>query len=247
MKEQVYQWLILHRRGVMGTVIFHLLLAICFLGVSISQADVHYEIEIVMEVPDEEEVRQQREEEQRQEDIRRQASGEEVERMLRSIAVNENVERAEHPMERVEDYIDEIRKELETAAGNDGRYVARRDEHYQKDSLQWAHGKEEQALDSLKSVFYVGESSVSYDLEGRYARILPIPVFKCESGGKVVVTVVVNPQGVVMQAEVVPSLSEDNEILWRVAKDAANRSRFNEKPDAPSRQKGTITYHFVPQ
>ena len=201
MKEQVCQWLILHRRGVMGTVIFHLLLAICFLGVSISQADVHYEIEIVMEVPDEEEVRQQREEEQRQEDIRRQASGEEVERMLRSIAVNENVERAEHPMERVEDYIDEIRKELETAAGNDGRYVARRDEHYQKDSLQWAHGKEEQALDSLKSVFYVGESSVSYDLDGRYARILPIPVFKCESGGKVVVTVVVNPQGVVMQAE----------------------------------------------
>ena len=68
-----------------------------------------------------------------------------------------------------------------------------------------------------------------------------------QASRKVVVTVVVNPQGVVMQAEVVPSLSEDNEILWRVAKDAANRSRFNEKPDAPSRQKGTITYHFVPQ
>lgn len=28
---------------------------------------------------------------------------------------------------------------------------------------------------------------------------------------------------------------------------AAKRSRFNEKPDAPDRQKDTITYHFVKQ
>jgi hypothetical protein len=35
--------------------------------------------------------------------------------------------------------------------------------------------------------------------------------------------------------------------LWRVAADAAKRSRFNEKPDAPALQKGTITYNFVKQ
>lgn len=246
-KDELCAWLLLHRRGVMGTVIFHLVLAIAFLGVKISQADVHVEMEIVMEAPDEEEVEQLRAEEQRREEIRQRASGEEVERMLRSIAVNENIEaQPAQPMENISDYIDEIRAEL-AEAGGDGRYAARRNEHYRSDSLRWAQDREEQALDSLKSVFYAGESSVSYNLEGRYARFLPIPVFKCESGGKVVVTIAVNPQGTVVAAEVEQALSENNEILWRVAKDAAERSRFNEKPDAPSRQEGTITYHFVKQ
>ena len=182
-KDELCGWLLLHRRGVMGTVIFHLVLAIAFLGVKISQADVHVEMEIVMEAPDEEEVEQQRAEERRREEIRQRASGEEVERMLRSIAVNENIEaQSAQPMENISDYIDEIRAEL-AEAGGDGRYAARRNEHYRSDSLRWAQDREEQALDSLKSVFYAGESSVSYNLEGRYARFLPIPVFKCESGG----------------------------------------------------------------
>ena len=246
-KDELCGWLLLHRRGVMGTVIFHLVLAIAFLGVKISQADVHVEMEIVMEAPDEEEVEQLRAEERRREEIRQRASGEEVKRMLRSIAVNENIEaQSAQPMENISDYIDEIRAEL-AEAGGDGRYAAWRNEHYRSDSLRWAQDREEQALDSLKSVFYAGESSVSYNLEGRYARFLPIPVFKCESGGKVVVTIAVNPQGTVVVAEVEQALSENNEILWRVAKDAAERSRFNEKPDAPSRQEGTITYHFVKQ
>ena len=104
-KDELCGWLLLHRRGVMGTVIFHLVLAIAFLGVKISQADVHVEMEIVMEVPDEEEVEQQRAEEQRREEIRQRASGEEVERMLRSIAVNENIEaQSAQPMENISDY-----------------------------------------------------------------------------------------------------------------------------------------------
>lgn len=105
----------------------------------------------------------------------------------------------------------------------------------------------EQELDSLKSTFYSGESSVSYNLKGRYARILPIPVFKCESGGRVVVEVIVNPRGVVIKADVIKGQSAPDERLWRVAEDAANRSRFNDKADAPAQQKGTITYNFVKQ
>ena len=147
-KDELCGWLLLHRRGVMGTVIFHLVLAIAFLGVKISQADVHVEMEIVMEAPDEEEVEQQRAEEQRREEIRQRASGEEVERMLRSIAVNENIEaQSAQPMENISDYIDEIRAEL-AEAGGDGRYAARRNEHYRSDSLRWAQDREEQALAS---------------------------------------------------------------------------------------------------
>ncbi|MEI3153770.1 MAG: hypothetical protein V8S95_00600 [Odoribacter sp.] len=41
-----------HRRGIMGTVIFYLLLAILLLGMEIRKVEVHAEMEIVMEAPD---------------------------------------------------------------------------------------------------------------------------------------------------------------------------------------------------
>lgn len=239
---------ILHRHGIMGTVIFHLLIAILFMSMQISRVRVHTEIEIQMDVPEKEEIQKQELEKQRQEEIRQKTSEEEVERMLRSIAVNENItaQNKQTADASVEDYVNEILDELREA-GDDGRYQVKRDKHYKQDSLQRVRDLREQELDSLKSTFYSGESSVSYNLKGRYARILPIPVFKCESGGRVVVEVIVNPRGVVIKADVIKGQSAPDERLWRVAEDAANRSRFNDKADAPAQQKGTITYNFVKQ
>ena len=79
---------------------------------------------------------------------------------FRYIAEISGLPQSAQPMENISDYIDEIRAEL-AEAGGDGRYAARRNEHYRSDSLRWAQDREEQALDSLKSVFYAGESSVS--------------------------------------------------------------------------------------
>lgn len=239
---------ILHRHGIMGTVIFHLLIGILFMSMQISRVRVHTEMEIQMDVPEKEEVRKQELERQRLEEIRQKASEEEVERMLRSIAVNENVTARNKQAAdvSVEDYVNEILDELRET-GDNGRYQAKRDKHYKQDSLQRVRDLREQELDSLKSTFYSGESSVSYNLKGRYARVLPIPVFKCETGGRVVVEIVVNPRGVVVKADVIKSQSAPDERLWRVAEDAANRSRFNDRADAPAQQKGTITYNFVKQ
>ena len=231
----------------MRTVIFHLVLAIFLLSMEISRIQVHTEMEIVMDTPTPEERQKKEEEQQRKEEIRQKTSQEEVERMLRSIAVNENAVQPEKRADAsVQQYVDEILKELEEE-GNSGRYKAQRDKNYQKDSLQNDRDKREQELDSLKSTFYAGESSVSYNLKDRYARFLPIPVFKCEYGGKVVVEILVNPKGVVQKAKILEDQSQSDDCLWRVAADAAKRSRFNEKPDAPALQKGTITYNFVKQ
>lgn len=246
-REFLNRIIIPHRRGIMGTVIFHLLLAILFLSMEISKVNVHTEMEITMDAPDPEEVQKQQEEEQRKEEIRQKASADEVERLLRSIAVNENIrEQQKTPDANIQQYVDEILEELQES-GESGRYSAQRDKHYKKDSLQSALDKREQELDSLKSTFYAGESSVSYNLKDRYARFLPIPVFKCEFGGKVVVEIVVNQKGVVQKASIIESQSQSDDCLWTVAVDAAKRSRFNEKPDAPAAQKGTITYNFVKQ
>ncbi len=239
--------LILHRRGIMGTVIFHLLLAILFLCMQISRLQEHIEMVITMDTPDKEEVRHRQEEHERREEIRRRTSTEEVDRLLRSMAVNENAA-AKHtaPDTRVEEYIREALDALPDH-GNSDRYRPRRDARYREDSIRHDSDRRERELDSLRSTFYAGESSVSYNLPERFARHLPIPVFKCERGGTVTVEILVTPRGSVQKATVIPSRSADDEALRRVAVDAAERSRFNEKPDAPDRQKGTITYHFVKQ
>ena len=246
-RKYIETWIVPHRRGIMGTVIFHLLLAILFLSMEISKVTVHAEMEIVMDAPDPEQIQKQEQEEQRKEEIRQKSATEEVERMLRSIAVNENVKERQLSREaKVQEYVDEIRQELQEN-GENGRYKAKQDKHYKRDSLQHARDRQEQKLDSLKSTFYAGESSVSYNLKDRYARFLPIPVFKCEFGGPVVVDIVVNQKGVVQKASVVEARSKADDCLWSVAVDAAERSRFNEKPSAPAQQRGTITYHFVKQ
>ena len=245
-KTTIESWVIPHRRGIMGTVIFHLLLMILFLSLEISKMTVHAEMEIVMEMPDREQLQKREEENKRKKEIRQKTSEEEVQRMLRSIAVNENVEKKQDARQNVQQYVDEIMQELQEE-GKEGRYRARQDKNYQNDSLQNVRDRKEQELDSLKSTFYSGESSVTYNLKGRYARFLPIPVFKCEYGGKVVVEITVNPKGIVQKAVVVESKSETDDCLRAVAVDAAERSRFNENPSAPAQQKGTISYNFVKQ
>ena len=245
-KAYIVSWVVPRRRGIMGTVIFHLLLMLLLLSMEISKMVEHVEMEIVMEAPDTKQLEKREKEEQRKKEIRQKSSEEEVQRMLRSIAVNENVEKKSDARLNVQEYVNEIMQELEED-GPDGRYKAKRDKNYQKDSLQYARDQHAQKLDSLKSTFYSGASSVTYNLKGRFARFLPIPVFKCENGGKVVVEIVVNPKGVVQKAVVVESKSKVDDCLWAVAVDAAERSRFNEKPSAPAQQKGTITYNFVKQ
>lgn len=245
--DKIIRRVIPHRRGIMGTVILHLLLAIFLVSMGISKVNVHTEMEVVMSSPEPEEIQKKQEEEQHKEEIRQKSSAEEVERMLRSIAVNENVkEQKEKRDMNVQKYVDEIMEELQEGE-EIGRYKARRDKNFKRDSLQSTRDRKEQELDSLKSTFYSGKSSVTYNLEDRYARFLPIPVFKCEFGGTVVVAITVNQKGIVQKASVVESQSQADDCLWTVAVDAAGRSRFNEKPSAPALQKGTITYHFVRQ
>lgn len=235
----------------MGTVIVHLLALIVLLSVQISKMEIPAPIEIVMALPEPEEIQKALKEKERKEELQRKSATEEVEQMLRSIAVNENADksRKSEPQSNVQDYIDEVMAELENGGnvGKDGRYKPKRDKDFLKDSLQNLRDRQEQALDSLKSTFYSGKSSVSYNLKDRYARVLPIPVFKCEFGGTVVVNIAVNQRGAVQKAEVDAAQSQEDDCLWRVAADAALKSLFNVKPDAPALQYGTITYHFVKQ
>ena len=218
-KSSVMEWLKEHRHGVMGTVIFHLVLAIFLVCVGISKLDSQGRMEIELDMPEPEIVQQ------KQEELKKKEGAE--------------------AHERVEEYIEQIREEIGGSYGN--RYRANKDKHYNEDSIRALQDKKERMLDSLQSTVYVGKSSVSYNIKGRYKTYLPIPIFKCEFGGKVVVNVIVNRKGRVVKAEVVDAESRKDDCLREVAVDAALSSEFNVDENAPERQAGTITYNFVKQ
>ena len=247
-RDSLLDWLKEHRHGVMGTVIFHLVLAIFLVCVGISRLDSQQRMEIEIDVPEPEIVQQKQEEQKKKEQILQQSADEEVNEMLRSLAVNEDAVKKNtetQPHERVEEYIEQIQEEIDSDYG--GRYRANKNKHYKEDSIRVQRDKKERMLDSLQSTVYVGKSSVSYNIKGRYKTYLPIPVYKCEFGGKIVVAVVVNRQGQVIKAEVVDAESNKDDSLREVAVDAALKSEFNVDEKAPERQTGTITYNFVKQ
>lgn len=247
-RDSLSDWLKKHRHGVMGTVIFHLVLAIFLVCVGISRLDSQQRMEIEIDMPEPEIVQQKQEEQKKKEQILQQSADEEVNEMLRSLAVNEDAVRKNVetlPRERVEEYIEQIQKEIDSDYG--GRYRSNKNKHYKEDSIRVQRDKKERMLDSLQSTVYVGKSSVSYNIKGRYKTYLPIPVYKCEFGGKIVVAVVVNRQGRVIKAEVVDAESNKDDSLREVAVDAALKSEFNVDEKAPERQAGTITYNFVKQ
>lgn len=101
--------------------------------------------------------------------------------------------------------------------------------------------------DSIKNTIYSGESNIHYYLQNRYHVRLPIPVYLAQGGGKVTVDIWVSPAGQVIRAELRPGIRSGDPMLPEYARQAAERTVFNPDKTAPSPQKGTITYTFVPQ
>lgn len=91
-----------------------------------------------------------------------------------------------------------------------------------------------------------GDSGTGFDLSGRtLSGALPKPEYNIQEEGIVVVEITVDRNGNVVSAEpILKGTTTQNSYLWRMARQAALKARFNRESDAPAHQKGTITYHF---
>jgi hypothetical protein len=149
-----------------------------------------------------------------------------------------------------ENFVDEYLKQL-----NDAR------------SEEWKKQQEEinnqlQQPDYVPPVFdekkevemddYSGPSNISYEfLEApfnRFKTYLPVPVYKCQGEGTVLVNITVDQTGKVISA--VPGLTRDypdKDCLLEVARNYALNTRFEGNVSAPKNQKARITYNFIPQ
>lgn len=89
-------------------------------------------------------------------------------------------------------------------------------------------------------------SGSGYSLNGRTAKSLPKPETNKKETGNVVVMIEVNPEGVVIRATAgVKGTTLMDSNIWRKCEQAAKKAKFSAKEDAPEKQRGTITYHFV--
>lgn len=155
-----------------------------------------------------------------------------------------------------DDYINKVKDELIKSGklGTDN-YIDRPRENYQtteddQAAIRYQEKKnEERATESQKmAANFQGPTRIYYDLQGRNHTYLPIPIYKCQGSGKVVLLIEVNQRGNVENASVVEGQSTaSDECLLETAVGTALVSRFESSLNAPKIQKGTLTYIFVAQ
>ena len=91
-----------------------------------------------------------------------------------------------------------------------------------------------------------GSGMGTWDLAGRALAgdgNLPIPAYNVQDEGRVIVAITVNPEGVVIAANVSPRTKTASLALRTAAVNAAKRARFN-TIGSVNNQVGTITYYF---
>jgi hypothetical protein len=231
----------------MGTLIFHILLFSFFLLADVNMKGTVQEEELIIEFPDflpEPEIEEEVTEHQDNEPLTNDASSPLAETQ------NNRTNVASNRLAQTEEFFDEdYMREVKAAKQlvSDVNNQLSKEKVNLEDIKMPVQTTEGMDPDSIENVVYTGESNIVYYLENRYHVSLPIPVYLTQSGGLVVVDIVVNRQGRVTEAEPRnnPSIRDDQIYLY--AKAAASRTIFNADPDAPNPQRGTIHYTFVAQ
>ncbi|MDZ7739816.1 MAG: energy transducer TonB [Bacteroidales bacterium] len=238
--------------GLMGTIIIHIIAGIIFMSVKLSSLYKEDQAEFLIEFQPEQafvedevvEVPVSLEElfegDERYTDI------------IKNIASQEEIE-----IDR-EEYINRVKEEMiaEGKLGEDN-YIDRNSELLENmDEGDTAFESEQQdSLDLSEKLSanelaanYKGPTRVWYNLPGRHHLSLPIPIYKCENGGIVVIDISVVPGGEISSFSYNETESSTNDkCLYEAAVDAIRRTRFNPDPSAPAKQKGSITFQFVAQ
>lgn len=241
--------------GILGTVIFHLIAAIFFMLFQIRSLNIDLSNEFVIEFV-----------ETNPDNIRDREKlidlpSTDIEEILQGDEDLLNIARnlANKPEVEIdpEDYIDKVKEELiESGKLGVDNYIdewkrlkeAARDENLAFEDSDNQTDEEEPEESEVMAANYQGPTRIYYNLENRNHTYLPIPIYKCEGSGKVVLAILVNRQGIVEEAMIIENESTTTDpCLEETAVNTALISRFNPDIHSPKIQAGTLTYHFVAQ
>jgi hypothetical protein len=235
--------------GVMGTLIFHILLAVGFL-----LAELNINIKIVneeaillnlKEVPIEKESILKSEPKDTESPEKKSASNQ-TNRNEQNSSSNRGVNDA---IKKDKFFDDSYKRDIEAAqkmVADVNTQLSKKAPSVKKFEMPEATS-DGQNPDSVKNVIYSGKSNIHYSLENRYHLRLPIPVYLAKGGGIITVDIQVDQSGIVTKATARPTNIISDPMLSTYATQAAERTVFNTESKAPLIQKGTITYKFVAQ
>lgn len=221
--------------GILGTIIFHLIAVIIILSFKIGDMRKRQEVFVIDFAKELKEIEKVLEEQKPEFKELPELSG----ALKRNIAVN--VENEIGKEISTENYEQEIMKEL----GIDE--LKQTHDRNIDEGLIISENKEKEEKKEKKEE-YSGPTTVSYSLKGRNKIYLPLPIYKCQGGGEVIINIIVNQQGQVINADVSNSKSgTTNPCLVEAATNAAYKSVFNASIKSEPKQKGYISYQFIPQ
>jgi hypothetical protein len=241
--------------GLLGALILHLTAAIIFLTVKIGKLNIKEyarEYEIVLE-DNSEPVNEEPGEVRKPATLEQIFSDDpEMLNIARNIANRPDVQI------NADDYVDKVKEELidagllkrdnfidEQRSTNDG---ARENEITVDKKSQQSNEDNKPTTSQEMAANYSGPTRIYYNLPGRVHTYLPIPIYKCEGSGKVVLRIEVNTRGTVTSAKIITSESTTNDpCLTETAVNSALVSRFNSDLNGPKTEEGTLTYLFVAQ
>ncbi len=241
--------------GILGTLIIHLIAGIIFLSLQLRSLEKKIAAEYQVELAPQAELVAKKEK-----IIEVPATT--VEKILKGDEEMLNIARnlSSKPAEKINaaDYIDKVKDEL-IKSGKLGvdNYIDEQkkikesggDENltFKKDTLV-EKMKEKPGSSREMAANYKGPTRIYYDLFGRNHLYLPIPIYKCEGSGKVVLSIEVDQNGVVQKAQIANRESTASDpCLIETAINTALLSRFNPDANSPRIQIGMLTYLFVAQ
>jgi hypothetical protein len=241
--------------GILGTVIIHLIAGIVFMSLQLRSIQktlsAQYEVELAP----------QTEALTKKEKIT-EVQATSVEKVLKGddemLNIARNLANKSDVKINPSDYIDKVKEEL-IKSGKLGadNYID------EQKKLKESHGEENLSLEKdtvarkpnekpsksqEMAANFKGATRIYYDLLGRNHLYLPIPIYKCEGSGKVVLSIEVDQNGIVQKAQVVERESTASDpCLIETAVNTALISRFNPDANSPRIQIGMLTYQFVAQ
>jgi len=240
--------------GILGTVIFHLVLLIMFLSFRLHDTMNRQElIEVKLQAEDATDLLKKLDEAEQakaelQKKIDQQAEG----LIRRNIGVNvaEKTEEEINTEKFIQQFADE--KHLTAFEKLENQDNPQQAQENKPEPSENTLAEEKKPVTPSRPIgsgqVYKGPTNIYFALEGRMVKYLPVPVYKCEGSGKVVVEIYVNPAGEVVSTSILKDQSSsDDDCLYSTATAYASQTLFSQVPSAPARQRGTLTYDFVAQ
>jgi protein TonB len=245
------------RKGIIGTILFHVLLIVAFLFMGLT-----YQIPPPIEegisinfgyidqgmTEDEPEDKAKTPEAVQEEIVEEQSSAEE-EVVTQETEEAPIVEKTEQKKKEPEPEKEEVIEEKKPEVNKKALYTGKK-ENEQIDEGNTNESGNQGAIDGDPNIKThsgggIGTDGVAYQLGGRSPKFKAKPIYKIQEEGKVVVIITVDRLGNVVNA--IPGEKGSttlNKYLLAKAKEAAMKTKFNPKQSAPENQQGKIVYHF---